>query len=368
MRLISEPTSRVMLKRAQRRVREREKRHRRQGGQKSWPSARSRFTGETVRLAAPSRISLTDAPHRRGTLMFCRRIRQAYLQDARSVILDFSQTRKIEATGMLITVAEIDRCQRMGIATQRFLCKLPDEKCDETKIVRQVLDQIELLARTDHPKIHDDKSNFHSSVRNWRYATGTRADEEPGDVLEEHHGRIAPALMQRVQIGLMEAIINSLHHAYRAERNDGCKAFRERRWWMFTHEADGRLQVIVCDLGIGISRSLPLKWSKDLLKKLQAIFVGDHHDVASIQMALELGKTSTDEENRGKGLPQIWNALHEAEVGGVGIHSGHGHLSYTAETAREHKGYYTSPLLGTLIAWYVEIDEAAGKVDGESGD
>lgn len=326
--------------------------------------AAPRFTSPIIRIKAPREINLVVGSKRRATLVFCKRIRQSYLQEGRSVVLDFSQTRKIQASGMLVVVAEIDRAQRMGGANQRFLSKLPDEICEETKIVRQVLDQIELLERTGNPALSESRDEYDLSVRNWRYATGTRVDEEPGNVLEQHEGRIAPALMEKMQIGLMEAITNSLHHAYRADRQDGCRSFNERRWWMFTHEADGKLQVMVCDLGIGITRSLPLRWDRHFLKKLGSYFGNDHKDVAAIKMALVLGETSTEEENRGKGMHQIWNAAHESDLGGVAIMSGKGHLQYAADTKRQSDGAYDSEFLGTLVNWQVSIHDEASMSDG----
>ncbi|MXO64870.1 hypothetical protein [Altericroceibacterium endophyticum] len=272
------------------------------------------------------------------------------------------------AIGMLVVVAEVDRAQRMGRAEQRIVCKLPDGDSTEAEIVRQVLDQIELLQRTSHAQIHSDRTSFDDSVRHWRYATGTRVDEEPGDVLDEYEGRVAPALMEKMQIGLVEAITNSLHHAYQAGRLDNCREFRERRWWMFTHELDGMLQVIVCDLGIGISRSLPMKWDRNILKKIRNFFRFLPPDLASIKTALVLGETSTEETNRGKGMHQIWNALHESDVGGVVIMSGSSHLAYDAEEAETAEGNYDTSLLGTLISWKVSVSDAARESDGGNCD
>lgn len=347
-----------------RKVRQRQKLHRRRNGKRVWILAKARFTSPIVRVFAPVDVNLTESQKRAATLAFCRKIRKVYLQEQRSVILDFSHTRKISSLGMLVVVAEVDRAQRLGKSNQRFLCKLPEQNCEETKIVRQVLDQIEILDRTGHPPLTEDRAGYDKSVVNWRYATGTRVDEEPGDVLERHEGRVAPALMEKMQIGLMEAITNSLHHAYRGDRDDGCGVYRERRWWMFTHEADGLLQVLVCDLGIGIARSLPLKWDRHFLKKLASLFQDDHRDVSAIKMALILGQSSTDEENRGKGMHQIWNAVHETDVGGVAILTGSGHLSYSAETKSQKSGSYDSKFLGTLVSWQVSIQDAASASDG----
>lgn len=364
MRQLQHSTIAVQIKRWRRKVRQREKLHRRLGGQRQWPFAKARFCAKLVRIYAPAEINIVHSVKRQSTLSFCKRIRQIYLQNNQSVVLDFTKTRAIQASAMLVVVAEVDRAQRMGRPGQRFQTKLPDEVCERTKIVREVLDQIELLARTGHVSVHNDKSDFHETVRYWRYATGTRVDEEPGDVLEKHEGRLSPSLMEKMQIGLMEALTNSLHHAYGADRHDGCRKFKERRWWMFTHEDQGMLQVIVCDLGIGIARSLPLKWDKHFLRKLLNVFSHDSPGVASIKMALVLGQTSTEDENRGKGMHQIWNAVHASSVGGVAIMSGNGHLYYDAATGEEKDGHFDSEMLGTLISWRVPIGGMGEKSDG----
>ncbi|MCW2361640.1 MULTISPECIES: hypothetical protein [Sphingobium] len=285
-------------------------------------------------------------------------MRQKYLSDQRNVVLDFSRTRYLDATGTLAVIAEIDRTQRMGRSDLRFRTKLPEESDKETRIVRQTLDQIELLARTGHPPIYTDeeRQEFDSTVINWRYATGTRVDDRPSDVLYEHEGRLAPALLKDMQIGLTEALLNSLHHAYQGSRDDGCREFRERRWWMFTQEEAGMLHVIACDLGIGIRRSLPRTWDRGLLKRITQFFDHECPDVRAIQAALILGESSTGEQHRGNGLPQIWNAVRSSNVGVVGIHTGNGHLSYNADVGTPVTGYFDSEFLGTIVAWTVPIE------------
>jgi hypothetical protein len=319
---------------------------------------------EFVRLYAPQLIDVQIAQPRQATLLFCKRVRQSFLQDGVSLILDFSLTRRIHAMGMLIVIAEIDRAQRMAAGRREIRVKLPGGGSREESIVRQVLDQLELLKRARHPEVHADKSDFDETVRHWRYATGTRVDDTPGDVLEEHEGRIAPGLMTKMQIGLTEALINSLNHAYQSSRMDGCEHFNERRWWMFTHEVDGMLEVLVCDLGIGIPRSLPITWDRGVLKKLRAIFSNDHPDLAAIKSALILGESSTGDEHRGKGLPQIWHAVEAAADGRVGIMSGKAYLGFKTPEDEVTSGSYNSCFMGTLISWRVPVDAPGDEPDG----
>ncbi|WP_174275555.1 hypothetical protein [uncultured Sphingomonas sp.] len=263
---------------------------------------------------------------------------------------------------MLLVVAELDRAIRMAPSSQVVQCRLPPPLDHETRVVRQVLEQIGLLHRigasSQAPSKGDDE--YDESVRHWRYATGTRVDEKPGDVLEAHEGRVAPALMQSMQVGLAEALINSGHHAYQADRQDGCAPFREKRWWMFTHERDGLLTVTVCDLGIGIPRSLPLTWDRAILKRVGAIFTGVEPQVAAIQMALVLGQSSTGQTHRGRGLPQIWNATQASSAGGVGISSGKAYVGFDSATGVAHDMQFKTDIQGTMISWTFQVEAADG--------
>ncbi|MDR6128026.1 hypothetical protein [Sphingomonas sp. SORGH_AS_0438] len=354
-----------LQKRLRRKVRQREKRHHRRQGQHRWAAARSKQSPKFIMITFPRELHLRRYIQRQAFLKACEIFRISYLQDRRDVLLDFSRTRKIQADAMLVLVAEIDRASRMGLNSQTIRCKLPNGGDEESKIVCQVFEQIELLHRIGQsplpPKHHDD--DYHETVRHWRYATGTRADETSGDVLDEHEGRVSPSLMQSVQTGLSEALVNILHHAYKADRNDGCKGYKERRWWMFTHERNGMLDVLICDLGIGISRSLPLTWEKNFLKKLQTYFPAQSADAAAINIALLLGESSTGDIHRGKGLPQIWNATRSSSAGGVGILSGKAYVGFDSASGRDINGSFKTSLLGTLINWTFPVDSTE-RTDG----
>jgi len=275
------------------------------------------------------------------------------------VVVDFTNTRVMEAPGTLLFMAELDRGLRMAKSAQRVTCKLPSSDCHEAELVREVLHQIGALDLLGYDTSHLCSDDYHETVRHWRYATGTRVDETPGDLLEHSEGRVAEALMKGMHVGVAEAITNSLHHAYGASRDDGCGHFSERRWWMFTAEQNGMLEVVVCDLGIGIRRSLPMKWPKSMIGKIFKALERRDLDTASIQLALVIGETSTGEDNRGRGLPQIWNAIRMASVGLIHIMSDKGFVGYNADGQSEQHTQYRGSIHGTLISWKVPIDVAA---------
>jgi hypothetical protein len=123
---------------------------------------------------------------------------------------------------------------------------------------------------------------------------------------------------------------------------------------MFTREVDGQLEVIVCDLGIGIPRSLPLSWNRKMLGKLREAFNGDGPDVAAVKSALILGETSTEQKNRGKGLPQVWAATTAAPDGAVGIFSDRAYVRNTAKQGVE-SAHFVDRVLGTIVWWKVPV-------------
>ena len=286
----------------------------------------------------------------------CKRVRNAIIANGQDAVLDFTLTERIQASAMLYFVAEVDRSIRMAPREVYIRCKLPDRRTSQGVIVGQVLDQIGFLDRIGQPPpMEHGGEEFDATVKNWRYATGTRIDESPGDVLDKYEGRIAPALMTKMHIGLSEAIINSLHHAYLADRRDGCRHFAERRWWMFTREQEGILEVLVCDLGIGIPRSLPISWDKKFLAKIASVFTADGADVAAVKSALVLGESSTKDENRGRGLPQVWDATLNAAEGAVGIFSDRAYLGHVKGAPKQSE--FEDRLLGTIVTWRVPVSE-----------
>lgn len=75
---------------------------------------------------------------------------------------------------------------------------------------------------------------------------------------------------QNLYAGVIEAMTNSIHHAYESGRGDGIEMI-DKRWWMFSQKRDGKLTVVFCDLGIGISHSLKnnaKNWSLEQVRRI----------------------------------------------------------------------------------------------------
>jgi hypothetical protein len=308
---------------------------------------------EFVRLSTPAILSLSDSRNRGELLRFLRQLRMVMLRGAGGVVVDFRATKTIYPTGGLLLFAEIDRIKRTVGHGRPMLCRPSNNE-----IVDQVLQQTGIYERFRHVSA---RAATDESVVHWRQATGVKVQgSDAGQMLENCEGKLAEPLKTGLYSGVTEAMTNSVQHAYIADREDGVTKGGEKRWWLFSQERDGILSFVICDLGIGIPKSLPKVNSG--LKKLIDVFASDRADVESIRLASELGKTSTSAPYRGKGLPEILNAARESEQGACMIYSNRGQFGYGAGS-QAVENQFSDSIYGTLIEWRVPITEGLNDVE-----
>lgn len=275
------------------------------------------------------------------------------LQRCCKVIISFEKTEIITPAAMILFVAEIDRAKR--IFRDSFDVKISKVR-DRT--VKQLLVQIGLYDLCDMTPPYLNERDFQENVRHWRYATGERANESTSDAFAAVEGLISDRLRGGMWKGISEAVINSVQHAYAQPRGVPGPRMKHRRWWMFTQERDGKLTVVVCDLGIGIPRSLPLNWDEKLLARILSMFSDKGQDVAALKASLELGRTSTNKTHRGKGLPQIWDAVKGVEANqnsGIVIYSNKARVAWSSRNSEETSFEFDDSIFGTVISWTVPL-------------
>lgn len=267
-------------------------------------------------------------------------------------MLNFSETVRMTAPATLLLTAELDRIKRLLGDDMWVKIKWSDDP-----IVNQVLQQVGVAELC---KQADDTPNeylFDESVKHWRFATGVRMSDVAGRALERFEGRITEKLQSGLWKGVSEALVNSVEHAYLEPREIGQRFDDETRWWMFSQERDGELTVVVCDLGIGIPRSLPIRWGMDQIRDVLIKFGIHKPDLAAVRGALTLGETRTGQENRGRGLPQIWQDLKDLGARGILILSNRASLFWNGRKQSESSHEFNDSIGGTMIAWTVPIAE-----------
>jgi len=149
---------------------------------------------------------------------------------------------------------------------------------------------------------------------------------------------------------MSEAITNTIQHAYIGSSTRSSDE-SDSRWWMFSQQKDGKLSIVVCDLGMGIPVSL---------RQNSLIFSGMHSEkkrrhTQFIDIAARSSRSRTRLPHRGKGLPDMLEFVKGGDVGGFLIYSLHGAFLYNAEDAREVGHDFSTGIPGTLIQWTVPL-------------
>ena len=182
--------------------------------------------------------------------------------------------------------------------------------------------------------------------------------EEVAPIVAPYKGVLAESLTKGLYAGIVEAMSNSVQHAYEGPRADGLD-LGVRGWWMFSQEIDGNLTVALCDLGIGIPVSLPAskKWSREVLEGILSRVSLAHPDASWIKEVVELQKTRTGEEHRGKGLGEILDVVRRARSGYLRIMSNHGLYGFKGETRQEDVRDLRRSIMGTIVLWTIPLEQ-----------
>ncbi|MEB0308341.1 ATP-binding protein [Pseudomonas sp. 10B1] len=274
-----------------------------------------------------------------------------------SVRINFGKTVKVFSVGTLLMLAEIERIYLTLKGKCKLTCTYPTD--DTVEKVFQQIGLFQIIGKEHRLKITDEDT----SVIHWRYASGVSVNPKDADILlKAIRGKIPQGYL-RLVTGVSEAMDNAVHHAYirpRGDRLSGMEHADDRRWWVFAQVLDGRLSVIFCDLGLGIPVTLPERWAEQIgdILRLTSLSPGKR-DMRMIRRALELGRTRTDQNHRGKGLARnILKAAQElngrlyvySNMGVVGVDFKGGAPSYT-------QGAFDKSILGTVIQWSVPITD-----------
>lgn len=117
---------------------------------------------------------------------------------------------------------------------------------------------------------------------------------------------------------LIELMSNVKQHAYQDN-----KGLMFPKWYIYVENCDKEIKFIFLDTGIGIPNTIRKNW----VERIKDIFGADKDDATYIFAALQgQFRTETRQEHRGKGLPEIYNAVisENSLMDNLSVISGHG--------------------------------------------
>lgn len=304
-------------------------------------------------VPVPKELDLTK--HRDDTLQVAEACRQAVFFDRRPIVLDFRQTTSISPAAALYLCAEIYRC-RQNNTSKLVTGTYPQDR----KVLRQMQD----CGFFDILKVKNvlPESSKTFPLEYIKVLTGVGADAQFADRLHEKlmgTDQMNEGAYKAFYRGVSEAMTNVAQHAD-PEHADASKVKRLRqRWWMLGHTNKLRkeLKIMIVDQGIGISRSLPLKYPMEFINSLLSnLGLTKPTDGEMIEAAMEVGRTKTYRPHQGKGLNDLKKFVDTAGDGArLRILSNRGEYLYTVAKQSETKAH-TQSIKGTLIEWTVPLE------------
>jgi len=279
-----------------------------------------------------------------------RAVRNA-VQQRRCRSIDFSGIEHISTSAALVLAAEMDVWKYK--LNRRLRALTPTWRPQITRLLSEMgyfellgLSRPKGLSTTGEPTFLKFKRGLVGEYDHGAVAKQLRIE------IEELTGQ--PINKQRLFAGVSEAITNVAQHAYpKNERSP------HKFWWVSAsfHRQKKTLQVTFFDRGVSIPVTLPASKWKERLSALVLAF----KDSERIEAAMELGRTSSNLPEKGKGLQNLIEFSEFHHNGRLRIYSRRGmyELSFQSEgtnPAMQSRRFDNQiPVGGTLIEWTVQL-------------
>ncbi len=307
-------------------------------------------------LPAPRRLCLND--NRLETLGYLRRIPYFRYIDPRGrsyqKYYDFDGLREISLSALLVLAAELDCAIGPSSGTRKSGRKIGADTHRWSPQVHSLFDKFGLLdllryEGSDLPEL--DSLPTLSTTRFCRsnVSDGSVANRMITNVCELASQSIPADVRHGIYIALAEAMDNASFHAYPNSHFEYPPKLVKKWWGVAAYDSSSDETIfMVYDRGVGIHETIPLQgWFQSFKDSIGA----DVDEAKLIEVALKRGgKSSTGLLHRGKGLPQMYDAIKEHPGSYLRIHSGRV-LVHCDDKGDIRSEKFAAPIKGTLIEW-----------------
>ena len=301
------------------------------------------YAGKTIVVVAPEKFDIAVDEFRPPLIFFLHRIKYLLMNGA-NVRISFEKTTNLLPAGTLLLVATLESL--LEVYPNRISSNYPSDH-----VVEQLFQHIGLLQKLGNgPRRVITADN----VRHWHLIRGTTADvSEFKNLFSTFESQLGHDTEAGLFESMSEAVTNTVQHAYPKIKGEIDSI--ESRWWMFAQQKDDKLDVTICDLGVGIPKSLTYK--RELAEILPALIrrLRKRADSGLIEVAVESSRSRTKLPHRGKGLPDMLAFIRRVNEGGFLICSLRGQLIYNAKFRRETARDFADSVPGTLIQWNLPL-------------
>ncbi|MGA6301004.1 hypothetical protein [Enterobacter ludwigii] len=321
------------------------------------------------KIIAPACIDLSKPKHHALLVKFVDDIKKYAKKGVSNrvaqVLLCFRETKIITASGGLWLLANLESLRTVYpyvkyTVTRPPATRLHDNDKNRYPVVDAVMNWIGIYTALGFEKREMRELPM---VNCWEVARGSQvASKQVGELLEKVTEKIGHNL-QPLYRPLVEAMSNSVEHAYRADLYPNAQP--HTKWWCFAAIMNNRLLTLVCDLGLGISKTIPKTQSKKFFVNIIE-YIGHSLNTDSdfIRASLQLKKSATKLDYRGKGGPDLQSLIAKIPNAKLAIHSNKGTYTYTNRGKVKPEAWFDNrfSISGTIVECSLELPAQGVKV------
>lgn len=282
----------------------------------------SRTTGKYARkkireLRAPENLSLFGNPEE--TIQYFKKVHNAIngCLPGDYIFFDLSSVVSISVDAIMYIIALLHNEKRLQ-KTDVFCGGNEPSTTEARKIIDDVGFYEYVESKTFHPTNQDSKL-----IRIFRgYKPDYPFAAKICDFVHvQSDNTITRIGTKRLYAMLVELMNNTFQHAYEDSSTDENSMYCN--WYIFVEDQDDVIRFVFLDTGLGIPKTIRRSvWEK-------AIDIFRDNDARYISSALKGEfRTETEEEHRGKGLPEIYENVLSGSINSLSILSGQRYMPY----------------------------------------
>ena len=313
------------------------------------------------RLLSSSRGYLTapvDFSLLRGggeVVAFLAKISMRVLNERQPVRLDFRATERFMVPGALILYAELSRIIASSLLEDSIKIIPPN-----SNRVKQVMKQVGLFELT---RSNVQVATNRADVIYWQLAKGATQSGDELSIVDAVAHEVNQRDLTKVEAsglwrGISEAVNNAHEHGYKFPRHDGFNGISDTKWWLLTQIRNERFTAAVCDIGCGYARTLNpkiMEWFSGLFPRILGL---QNADTLAIQAAMEYGRSSTRQNERGRGSRDALALLEKHGAGELYVLSNRGYVQYGCRDGKvdlKRAVPLDFDIQGTIIWWNLDL-------------
>ncbi|WP_274850536.1 hypothetical protein [Serratia marcescens] len=332
---------------------------------KSRRNGRKRNHIEIAKIVAPSILDLYKASYHDATVDFIKKIEkkasEGTLLKTVKIHICFRNTSYITAAAGLWLLSKIEFMRSLSPYAKFTVTRPPAAPTRGFKKNQPVVDSV--LNRIGFYTALGLERRSMAEISNVKCWEVTRGEQVVGSKI----GELLSSIMEKTGTDysslyrpLIEAMSNSVEHAYRADLYK--KKGNPTKWWCFAAILNNSLTVLICDLGVGIPNTLHKTQNSQFIKRIIEILGRPlSSDADYIKAALQVKKTRTELDYRGKGGTDLQSVIETTQHSKLCIMSNRGYYQYTNRGSRRTPEVMFDNKLsigGTIVQWSVELPSA----------